>query len=246
MLNLTLEDRRHLIEILELHDAFSSAAELQNVLRTALMSYSQGRRAVANFRYPVAPRQAATSLIDFLLRFGQVDPGIEALGAVIEEVLASMGLGADADFLRDVIDRYSLINRPNPCTHIPNSGTNTEVFISFASPDQAITVQLDNYLSQNGIITFFSPKSILPGANWQQEIENALNRATHLLLMMSSASMPYRREVHLEWSKFEQLNKPIIPFLIQTCKSHYRLATLQHIDARTNFAQALTVLLNRL
>jgi S1-C subfamily serine protease len=59
-----------------------------------------------------APRTAAVRTISRLSLFGQDEPGQETLGVLINKVLAYMGAGPDADFLKGLFTRYPLEGRP--------------------------------------------------------------------------------------------------------------------------------------
>ncbi|MCA9970698.1 MAG: hypothetical protein KC425_10810 [Anaerolineales bacterium] len=51
-----------------------------------------------------APRGVAVRLIERLMRFGQDEPGRESLAVLVNKLLAYTGGGADADFLRGLLN----------------------------------------------------------------------------------------------------------------------------------------------
>jgi len=59
-----------------------------------------------------APRGTAVRVIQRLATFGQDEPGREALGLLINKLIAYLGGGEDADFLRDVLARYPFATQP--------------------------------------------------------------------------------------------------------------------------------------
>lgn len=59
-----------------------------------------------------APRAAAVRTLNRLTQFGQDEPGRETLGLLINKLLAYMGGGDDADFLRSLFARYPLAVHP--------------------------------------------------------------------------------------------------------------------------------------
>ena len=89
-------------------------------------------------------------------------------------------------------------------------------------------------------------RDIRSGDNWDMTIETALQESTHMVLLLSAASMPYRKEVHREWFYFDQVKKPIIPLQVQDCTLHSRMFAYNYIDARTDLADALSKLVIRL
>jgi V8-like Glu-specific endopeptidase len=58
------------------------------------------------------PRAAAVRLITRLTQFGQDEPGQESLGVLINKLLNYVGGGSEADFLRDLFERYPLQGVP--------------------------------------------------------------------------------------------------------------------------------------
>lgn len=120
------------------------------------------------------------------------------------------------------------------------------VFISYAREDQAVAEQVEVLLKAAGLRVFFAPRSISPGANWDQAIEVALRECQRLVLLLSAASMPYRKEVHREWFYFDQEQKPIYPLFIADCERHSRLFAYNYIDARSDLHGALQRLVNEL
>jgi formylglycine-generating enzyme required for sulfatase activity len=107
-----------------------------------------------------------------------------------------------------------------------------DVFISYARRDHRIAEVVEDSLTRQGIRVFRDAGSITAGANWDIEIDAALRAARCLVLLLSPASMPYRKEVHREWFYFDQALKPIYPLYIESCDLHTRLLAYQYVDAR--------------
>ena len=59
-----------------------------------------------------APRTVAVRTIEKLVEFGQDEPGREALGVLINKLIANRGSGDDAEFLRDLLTRYKFVTQP--------------------------------------------------------------------------------------------------------------------------------------
>jgi hypothetical protein len=59
-----------------------------------------------------APRPVAVRTIHRLMGFGQDLPGREALGVLVNKLIANLGDGDDADFLRDLLGRYPFSTSP--------------------------------------------------------------------------------------------------------------------------------------
>jgi V8-like Glu-specific endopeptidase len=58
------------------------------------------------------PRGTAVRTIERLASFGQDQPRREALGVLINRLIASLGGGDDASFLRELLERYPFTTRP--------------------------------------------------------------------------------------------------------------------------------------
>ncbi|MGH9845802.1 MAG: NACHT domain-containing protein, partial [Blastocatellia bacterium] len=120
------------------------------------------------------------------------------------------------------------------------------VFISYARPDAAVAETVEAALTTAGMRVFRDASDIRPGANWDLVIERALGECQRMVLLLSSASMPDRKEVHREWLYFDQERKPICPLLVEDCTLHSRFTGINYIDARADWPGALERLLDEL
>ncbi len=119
------------------------------------------------------------------------------------------------------------------------------VFISYARQDQAIAEKVEAFLVDAGA-RVFRDTHIPSGINWDEAIEQGLRSCDRMVLLLSSSSMPYRKEVHREWFDFDQDKKPIHPLYIEDCKLYSRLRSYNYIDARADLPAALEHLLKDL
>ncbi len=72
---------------------------------------------------------------------------------------------------------------------MPDSSTPVEVFYSYAHKDQAFRIELEMHLSLlqwQGLITSWHDRHILPGTDWTQAIDEHLERASVILLLISA------------------------------------------------------------
>jgi formylglycine-generating enzyme required for sulfatase activity len=120
------------------------------------------------------------------------------------------------------------------------------VFISYARPDQAIAEQVEAFLIAAGVSVFRDASDIRAGDNWDLSIEKALRECQRMVLLLSPASMPYRKEVHREWFYFDQNRKPIYPLQIKDCDLHSRFYAYNFMDARGDLQPVLDRLRNEL
>jgi len=76
--------------------------------------------------------------------------------------------------------------------------TDPQVFICYAKEDEAFARQLYADLQQAGVSPWMACKDIWPGQNWEHEIQQALRRSTHVLVLLSSHSISKRSYVRKE------------------------------------------------
>ncbi len=113
------------------------------------------------------------------------------------------------------------------------------IFISYARSDQTVAQQVEKYLTNRGFRVFRDTEDIFSGVNWDMTIEKALQETTHMILLLSASSMPYRKEVHREWFYYDQKGKPLYLLYIEKCELHSRLYAYQYIEAREDLSSAL-------
>lgn len=207
-----------------------------------------------------------------LHEFGQVAPGKPAIVALLEEVKGQVGVDRQAqidvllaqlntpsvkpasqekiqsatgqDFASSVTNHEKNTSRENlqPLAKIFAEGE-IYVFLSYARPDQAVAEQVEAFLTAAGIRVFRDTSDIHAGDNWDMVIERALRECQCMVLLLSSASMPERKEVHREWFRFDQKGKTIYPLYLQECELHSRFDSRNYIDARADLQRALDHLL---
>ena len=108
----------------------------------------------------------------------------------------------------------------------------TTVFISHANQDKEAVVSLCAALQERGVDTWASVKDIKSGDDWDKAIEKALETASHMIVMVSQASVAadyVRTEV--EWALDNA--KTVIPLLIEQVELPSRWQTLQYVDLTT-------------
>jgi hypothetical protein len=99
------------------------------------------------------------------------------------------------------------------------------VFLSHAKEDVKAVSELSEKLLQDGVITWFDEKDLLPGDDWKLEIENGIDRSDYILVFLSSSSVNkegyFQKELKIVLERREL--KPegaryIIPILIDDCE----------------------------
>lgn len=99
------------------------------------------------------------------------------------------------------------------------------VFLCHAKEDKNVVADLSNRLWENGIITWFDEKDLLPGDDWKAKIEETIDQADRIVIFLSPRSVGktgyIQREIRYA---FEQQDlRPrgkcyIVPVLIEACE----------------------------
>jgi hypothetical protein len=103
------------------------------------------------------------------------------------------------------------------------------VFVCYARNDEEFALKLAANLKSLGVPIWLDQWDIPAGDNWDQKIEEGLRKCTHLLLILSPASVK-SVEVVSEWSWALNENKVIVPILYQPCEIPFRLKPIRYID----------------
>lgn len=252
---LNQQEFQRLVYIIQNLPEWGSSRDRRTLVQYTLEGNKRSNTILSRLDLDGSPFMTASQTVKILVDFGQITDGVEALGAFIDQLLKNIiGGGEDADFMADVISTYRLVSPPSVKLSIApitspspvNSAKEKYIFISYARPEQAIAAEVETYLKSAGFQVFRDTQKIVIGDNWDMTIETALNEATHMVLLLSAASMPYRKEVHREWFYFDQKRKPILPLYVQNCVLHSRMVAYNYIDAQTNLEVALTKLLDAL
>lgn len=100
------------------------------------------------------------------------------------------------------------------------------VFISHARADQEYVQELAERLLGVGI-PVWTDQEIPGGANWDECVEDALQKATKMLVILSPAALA-SVNVRDEWSYFLGVGKAVYPFVKENCELPFRLRRRQY------------------
>jgi photosystem II stability/assembly factor-like uncharacterized protein len=121
----------------------------------------------------------------------------------------------------------------------------TPAFFSYCREDSDFALRLAEDLKAAGAKVWIDQLDIEPGLPWDREVEAALAACARMLVILSPVSVKsdnVRDEVSFALSK----QKRLIPVLYRECDVPFRLARLQHIDFRADYARGLKALLRAL
>ncbi len=119
------------------------------------------------------------------------------------------------------------------------------VFVSYARENSEFVLRLAQQLKENNIPIWLDQFDIQKGERWDRAIEAALDQATHILLVLSQASVD-SENVRDEVDYAIDEGKQLVPILIEDCKIPLRVRRHQHIDFRLNYATAFETLVSTL
>lgn len=98
------------------------------------------------------------------------------------------------------------------------------VFISYSHKDEALRDELETHLkllSRQGFISTWHDRKILPGAEWDKEIDRRLEVANVILLLVSAdfiaSDYCYDREVAMAIRRHEAGEATVVPVMLRAC-----------------------------
>lgn len=106
-----------------------------------------------------------------------------------------------------------------------------ELVVSYARSDEAIVKSLVTLLRVTDTRVFRDVDSIPPGDFWRQTIQDAISGCTVLILFWCSHAA-ISAEVEREYELALQLNKRVVPVLLDRSELNGSLRERQHIDMR--------------
>lgn len=115
-------------------------------------------------------------------------------------------------------------------------------FISYSRNDSSFARQLTSELRNAGVDIWIDTRNIKAGRHWDQEVQDALD-AAHVLILLLSPHSVISENVQDEVSYARSQDKEIIPILISPCKVPMRWARIHYIDFTQDYANALGELL---
>lgn len=118
-------------------------------------------------------------------------------------------------------------------------------FISYSRQEVTFVDSFSRELEKRGIHSWLDFRDLVPGQTWVPQLEDALQSADAILLVVSRASMS-SRSVKDEWTKSLAAGRRVILILFEPCKLHPGLAGLEWVDFTQRFDRATDQLVIRL
>jgi len=114
-------------------------------------------------------------------------------------------------------------------------------FLSYAKEDADYVRDVANRLFEDGVMTWFDEKDLLPGDDWKAKIDQAIDVCDFVLVFLSPRSVDktgyFQREMRyaLEQRDLRPEGKRfIIPVLLQKCEPPQSFKKLQWLDSTSN------------
>lgn len=111
-------------------------------------------------------------------------------------------------------------------------------FLSYATEDGRFVEDLARRLLQDGVLTWYDRKDLLPGDDWKRRIDDAIERSDYVIVLLSSRSVEktgyFQRELSYALEQRElrpEGTRYIIPLLIDDCEPPRRLSEIQWLRA---------------
>src|ERR1700761_4704029 len=109
-----------------------------------------------------------------------------------------------------------------------------DVFLSYSTQDKAAADAVCHSLESKGIRCWIAPRDVIPGANWQQSIIDAIAGSRAVVLIFTGHTNQ-SENVKKEVSTAFESNTMVIPFLIEDVKPEgslkYVLMGVHWLDA---------------
>jgi len=120
------------------------------------------------------------------------------------------------------------------------------IFISYSRKDEAFARKLAEALTQIEADVWLDVEDISAGMKWSSAIQEALDNAQVMLVIVSPDSMA-SPNVEDEWQYALDHGTPVIPLLWRPANIHFQLNRLQYIDFHDqDFNKAMPVLLREI
>ncbi len=115
------------------------------------------------------------------------------------------------------------------------------VFVSYSRKDYYFAESLTFHLLQSGVQAWMDVKDLIPGGDWERDLDSALDSASALVLVVSPSAMASER-VRAEWQRALARGCRIVLAQFRTATIPPELAACETADFRGRFAPSLRVL----
>ena len=121
----------------------------------------------------------------------------------------------------------------------------SKVFISYSREDAGLVYPLVARLKRHGVSIWIDEHNIKSGMRWDVAIEEALRDASHMLVILSKASVE-SQYVRAEIDLALDTNTIIVPILISPCTRPFQIRQIQYINFMIDESKGFDKLLKNL
>jgi len=118
-------------------------------------------------------------------------------------------------------------------------------FFSYSREDSGFALRLAADLKAAGANVWLDQLDIQPGQRWARAVQDALNNAQRVLVILSPTSVD-STNVEDEVNFALEEHKTVIPIFFRDCKVPFQLRPFQYIDFRTDYDRGLKLMLGTL
>jgi TPR repeat protein len=118
-------------------------------------------------------------------------------------------------------------------------------FFSYSRDDSEFALRLAEDLKSAGAYVWLDQLDIQPGQRWARAVQDALNNAQRVLVILSPSSVE-SSNVEDEVTFALEEGKSVIPVFYRDCKVPLQLRPFQYVDFRTDYDRGLAVMLRTL
>lgn len=118
-------------------------------------------------------------------------------------------------------------------------------FFSYSREDSEFALRLAEDLKAAGASVWLDQLDIAPGQRWARAVQEALNNAERVLVILSPSSAE-STHVEDEVNYALEEHKAVIPVFHKDCKVPFQLRPFQYVDFRTDYAHGLNTMLKTL
>src|SRR5436305_3219383 len=118
------------------------------------------------------------------------------------------------------------------------------VFLSYAKEDEGLLRELEKHLSilkREGLISTWYDRQLLPGTNWAKAMDERLEQASIILLLVSpdffSSDYCYQKEMKRALERHETGQARVVPILVRPVS--WNVAPFAHLQALPMNARAI-------
>lgn len=122
---------------------------------------------------------------------------------------------------------------------------NPKVFFSYSRADSDFVLRLAKDLRSQGIDLWIDQLDIAAGDRWDKSVEDALEAAPCLLVVLSPASVESHNVMDEVSLAFDE-RKKIVPVIARACTIPFRLRRLQNIDFTADYDRGLEAVIKAL